>query len=159
MIPIEIPSAMLYISGIAKIVKYAGTASVRSLKSMSTTADSIKNPTKINAGAVAKHGTAVNTGAKKIANKNMIAVTADARPVRPPAPTPAELSTYVVVVEVPITTPTSVPIVSNISTNRKEHNTIIKLRIPTPWKSALKHCPNVSPILLKSVMCMDGYNE
>lgn len=56
-------------------------------------------------GAVAKPGTAVNTGAKKIANKNMIAVTADARPVRPPAPTPAELSTYVVVVEVPITAP------------------------------------------------------
>ena len=112
MIPIEIPSAMLYISGIAKIVKYAGTASVRSLKSMSTTADSIKNPTKINAGAVAKPGTAVNTGAKKIANKNMIAVTADARPVRPPAPTPAELSTYVVVVEVPITAPALVAIAS-----------------------------------------------
>ena len=68
MIPIEIPSAMLYISGIAKIVKYAGTASVRSLKSMSTTADSIKNPTKINAGAVAKPGTAVNTGAMYLAN-------------------------------------------------------------------------------------------
>ena len=36
-------------------------------------------------------------------------------------------------------TPISVPSVSNISTNRKEQSTTIKLNTPTPLKSALKH--------------------
>ena len=111
-------------------------------------------------------------------------------PVRAPAPTPAELSTNVVVVEVPNTapavvaiasassaglilgsfsssssipaledTPISVPIVSKISTNRNENKTTMKLNMPTPSKSAAKHCPNVFPIAVKSVIPSAGYRE
>ena len=91
--PIAIPSEMLYINGIAIKQRYAGTASVRSSKSTLTIADNIKNPTKINAGAVAKPGIAVNIGAKKIAIKNKNPVITDASPVLAPSATPAELST------------------------------------------------------------------
>ena len=181
---------MLYIRGIAIKQRYAGAASVTSLKSILTIADTIRNPTKINAGAVANPGIAVKIGANKIAIRNMNPVTTDAKPVLAPAPTPAELSTKVVVVEVPRTapadvaiasannafltlgsfpslsnipalseTPIKVPIVSNISTNKKDNNTTIKLTIPTPVKSALKHCPKVSPILVKSVIANVGYKE
>ena len=94
-----IPSAILYIKGIAMRHRYAGTASVRSSKSTFTIADTIRNPTKISAGAVAKPGIAVKIGAKKIASRNNNPVTMDARPVLAPAPTPAELSTNVVVVD------------------------------------------------------------
>ena len=59
-----IPSAILYIKGIAMRHRYAGTASVRSSKSTFTIADTIRNPTKISAGAVAKPGIAVKIGAK-----------------------------------------------------------------------------------------------
>ena len=153
-------------------------------------ADTIKNPTKINAGAVANPGIAVKIGAKKIARRNKKPVTTDASPVLAPSPTPAELSTNVVVVEVPKIAPTevatasassaglilgsfsslssmpaledtpiNVPIVSNISTNRNDSKTTIKLKIHTPEKSALKHCPNVLPIAEKSVIAIVGYRE
>ena len=181
---------MLYISGIAIRQRYAGMASVRSLKSTLTIADTIRNPTKINAGAVANPGIAVKIGAKKIASRNKKPVTTDARPVLAPAPTPAELSTNVVVVDVPkiapaevatasarsacltfgsfpssssmpalSDTPMSVPMVSNISTNRNENNTTMKSMTRTPLKSAVKHCPNVSLIAVKSVNCNVGYKE
>ena len=62
---------MLYISGIATSVRYAGIASVKSLKSISTTAEIIKKPTKISAGAVANPGMVVNTGARMIDTPGM----------------------------------------------------------------------------------------
>ena len=105
---------MLYIRGIAIKQRYAGAASVTSLKSILTIADTIRNPTKINAGAVANPGIAVKIGANKIAIRNMNPVTTDAKPVLAPAPTPAELSTKVVVVEVPRTAPADVAIESSI---------------------------------------------
>lgn len=101
--PTAIPSEMLYMSGIAISARYAGTASVRSLKSISTTADTIRNPTKIRAGAVANPGIVVNTGARKIETRKRNPVTTDESPVLPPSATPAELSTNVVVVDVPST--------------------------------------------------------
>ena len=110
--PMAIPSEMLYVSGIAIRQRYAGTASVISLKLISTTALTIKNPTKISAGAVANPGIVVNTGAKKIETKNNNPVTIDESPVLPPSDTPAELSTNVVVVEVPRTAPAEVAIAS-----------------------------------------------
>lgn len=103
---------MLYARGIASMQRYAGTASVKSSKSTLIIEDTIKKPTKINAGAVAKPGTAVKIGAKKIATRNSIPVTTDASPVLAPAPTPAELSTKVVVVEVPKIAPAQVAIAS-----------------------------------------------
>ena len=47
-------------------------------------------------------------------------------------------------------TPTSVPIVSNRSTNKKDNTTAIKLKIPTLPKSYWKHLPKVSPNFGKS---------
>ena len=79
---------MLYIKGIASIARYAGTASVISSKSIEMIEEIIKNPTKINAGAVAKDGIAVKIGANTIANKNSRPVTIADKPVRPPAATP-----------------------------------------------------------------------
>ena len=165
-------------------------ASVKSLKSIFKIADTIKNPTKINAGAVANPGIAVKIGAKKIARRNKNPVTTEESPVLAPAPTPAELSTNVVVVEVPKTAPTEVatasasnaglilgnfssssnisafvatpikvPMVSNISTNKKDNKIAIKLKMFTLEKSALKHCPNVFPKEEKSVMESVGYKE
>ena len=54
----EIPSEMLYRNGIAMIAINAGIASVMSLKSILVTDVSIRNPTMIRAGAVAKDGIA-----------------------------------------------------------------------------------------------------
>ena len=150
----------------------------------------MKNPTKNSDGAGAKPKIAVKIGAKKIASRNKNPVTTDAKPVLAPSPTPAELSTKVVVVDVPKTAPTevaiasannaglilgnfsslsnisafedtpiSVPIVSNISTNKKDNNTTIKSKILILPKSAVKHCPNVFPIEVKSVNVMEGYRE
>ena len=99
------PSEMLYISGMASIHRYAGTASDRSSKSTPTMADTIRNPTKIRAGAVAKPGMAQNIGEKNMAKRNRKPVTTEERPVLPPAATPEEDSTKVVVVEVPSTAP------------------------------------------------------
>ena len=58
----EIPSEMLYRNGIAIIAINAGMASVRSLKSILVTDVSIRNPTMIRAGAVAKDGIARKIG-------------------------------------------------------------------------------------------------
>ena len=72
----------------------------------------IRNPTTISAGAVANEGIATNIGAKSIEAKNSTAVVIAVRPVLPPAATPAEDSTNVVVVEVPNTAPPVVAIAS-----------------------------------------------
>ena len=108
-----IPSEILYIKGIHNKHKYAGIASVISLKSISKIAEIIKNPTKINAGAVAKPGMAQKIGAKKMESKNRNPLTTDDKPVLAPAATPAEDSTKVVVVEVPRTAPAEVAIGSD----------------------------------------------
>ena len=55
----EIPSEMLYRNGIAMIAINAGIASVMSLKSILVTDVSIRNPTMIRAGAVAKEKIAI----------------------------------------------------------------------------------------------------
>ena len=62
----------------------------------------IKKPTRISAGAVAKDGMAIKSGASSVDARNKIADTRAVRPVRPPAATPAADSTKVVMVEVPI---------------------------------------------------------
>ena len=57
----------------------------------------IKKPTTISAGAVAKDGIAVKIGAKNIDSAKRTAAVIEVRPVLPPAATPAEDSTNVVV--------------------------------------------------------------
>ena len=57
----------------------------------------------------------MKTGARNTESKNRKPVTTDARPVLPPSATPAELSTNVVVVDVPKIAPTDVAIASERS--------------------------------------------
>ena len=137
----------------------------------------MKNPTIISAGAVANPGIARKIGDKNRETKNINPVVIAVRPVFPPSATPALDSTKLVMVEVPIiepatvptasaistrptrgslpslsrrfalsATPITVPIVSNISTNKNE-NTIIT------------NCDKFSPIQpksnLKNVGAMD----
>ena len=97
----EIPSEMLYRNGIAMIAINAGMASVRSLKSILVTDVSIRNPTMIRAGAVAKDGIARKIGDNSSDNPKRMAATREVSPVRPPSATPEALSTKVVTVEVP----------------------------------------------------------
>ena len=82
---------------------------------ISVIAPNIKNPTIISAGAVAKDGIAVKIGANSMEIRNKNPVTTAVKPVLPPAATPAEDSTNVVVVEVPRTAPAAVAIASDIS--------------------------------------------
>ena len=91
--PTAIPSAMLYISGIQIRHRYAGILSVKSLKSISTTALIMRKPTNISAGAVANPGIVVNTGANTIATRKRRPVTTEESPVLPHSATPDELST------------------------------------------------------------------
>ena len=85
---------------------------MRSLKSISVTADTIRKPTNTSAGAIAKPGMAINTGDRNIATRKRSPVTIDERPVLPPSATPEELSTNVVVVDVPRIAPALVAIAS-----------------------------------------------
>ena len=91
--PTAIPSEMLYMSGIQIRHSYAGILSVKSLKSISTTALIMRKPTNISAGAVANPGIVVNTGANTIATRKRRPVTTEESPVLPPSATPDELST------------------------------------------------------------------
>ena len=87
--------------------RYAGIEETKFFSSnlIFVTLLNIRNPTIISAGAVANDGTAINTGAKNIEMRNRNAVVIAVRPVLPPSATPAEDSTYVVVVDVPSTAP------------------------------------------------------
>lgn len=82
---------------------------------MSEIAPNIKNPTMISAGAVAKDGIAVKIGANNVEIRNKNPATIAVKPVRPPAATPEEDSTKVVIVDVPSTAPDVVAIASAIN--------------------------------------------
>lgn len=77
--------------------------------------ENIRKPTIISAGAVANEGMAIKMGARNIDSRNSTAVVRAVRPVLPPAATPAEDSTKVVVVDVPSTAPADVATASAIS--------------------------------------------
>ena len=102
----EIPSEMLYRKGMAMMAINAGIASVISLKSILVTEVSIRNPTMISAGAVAKDGIARKIGDRNRDSPKRMAATREVSPVRPPSATPEALSTKVVTVEVPHIAPT-----------------------------------------------------
>ena len=108
----EIPSEMLYRNGIAMIAINAGIASVMSLKSILVTDVSIRNPTMIRAGAVAKDGIARKIEDNSSDNPKRMAATREVSPVRPPSATPEALSTKVVTVEEQHLAPTVVPTAS-----------------------------------------------
>ena len=64
--------------------RYAGIVSERfsSVNFKPAIPSNIKNPTKINAGAVAKEGIDVNNGENNVARRNKTAVVSAVRPVR-----------------------------------------------------------------------------
>lgn len=106
--PIAIPVAILLVKGIMRTVKKAGTAISNLSHSISFKLATIKTPTIISAGAVTSDVTTLSNGEKNRASKNNPAVTTDANPVRPPAPTPVVDSTNDVVVDVPKIAPLTV---------------------------------------------------
>ena len=71
-------------------VKKAGMAMRGSFQSMEETPVSMRAPTRIRAGAVAKSGMAPTIGAMKMAARKRMPVVMAVTPVRPPAATPAE---------------------------------------------------------------------
>ena len=91
-IPIAIPSEILYIKGIAIIAIKQGIVSVISSKSSLVIDVIIRKPTTTSAGAVANDGIARKTGDKKSAAKKSRPVMIAVRPVRPPSSTPEALS-------------------------------------------------------------------
>ena len=88
--PMAIPVAMLYVRGIAIIVKNAGTAISNLVHSILPSVDTISTPTIINAGAVTSEVMTNNNGEKNKASKNRTPVTIEANPVLAPAATPAD---------------------------------------------------------------------
>ena len=71
-------------------------------------------PTRIRADEEAAAGIEQKIGSINRDRRKRIPTTIVVRPVRPPSATPVELSTKVVIVEVPKTAPTVVPIASDI---------------------------------------------
>lgn len=84
-------------------------ASAESFQLMFCTLLIIKKPTIINAGAVAKVGTAANKGVNNTESRNRAATTIDVKPLRPPADMPEADSIYVALGEVPRIAPKVMP--------------------------------------------------
>ena len=87
------PSAMDQVKGMVATVRKAGMPICGSSQLISPRPVSIRPPTRMRAGAVAKVGMAPTKGAMKRERKKRIPVTMAVTPVRPPAATPAEDST------------------------------------------------------------------
>jgi hypothetical protein len=87
------PSEMLAVKGIIRIVTKQGTASVKSTKSIWMMERNIMTPTRKRALVVAAAGIIRNTGEKKRAAKKRIAAVNEVNPVRPPSRIPVVLST------------------------------------------------------------------
>lgn len=105
--PTAIPVAILNESGIAIIVRKAGTAISKRDQSIFANEETISTPTITNAAEVTGAVTTDSNGKKNRESKNNAAVTNDANPVLAPAATPAEDSIYDVVVDVPKMEPTN----------------------------------------------------
>ena len=84
---------MLNANAMIKAVINAGMASFKSDHGILLKELIIMIPTKINDGAMAALGIMANRGDAKELSKHEIATTTLVKPVRPPAPIPAELST------------------------------------------------------------------
>lgn len=84
---------MLYVSGIAIIVKNAGTAISNLVQSILLRFATISTPTMIKAGAVTCEVITLSTGEKNSDSKNKTPVTIAAKPLLAPAATPALDST------------------------------------------------------------------
>src|ERR1700716_68285 len=94
--PAPMPSAMEYVNGITTIVRNAGSAMLKSEKSISLTWLINSAPTTTSAGAAASTGTTRYSGVKNTAPMNNTPVTTFASPVRAPSAIPAADSTNTV---------------------------------------------------------------
>ena len=92
--------------------KKAGTASSKSFQLISVNDETIMHPTITSAGAVAAEGIALTNDDKKALKAKQIATTTEVKPVLPPTPIPAALSTNVVVLLVPKIAPIEVAVAS-----------------------------------------------
>ncbi len=111
LIPVAIPAVK-----IVKIIIINGPKdSTKFEKSILDIAEIILNPTKIRAGLVAASGIIKKIGANSIEAKNNSDVVKEVNPVLPPASTPEEDSTKVVIVVHPNTDPITVPKASTIN--------------------------------------------
>src|SRR5690606_25175467 len=86
--PIPMPLAMEYVNGIATIVRNAGSATAKLVRSIALICEIISAPTITSAGAAASTGTTSYSGVKNIASRNNPPVTTFARPVRAPSAMP-----------------------------------------------------------------------
>src|SRR5699024_451450 len=94
------------------MVKNAGTAISNLSHSIFLSELDIRTPTIISAGDVTSGITTLKSGENNSASKKKPAVTTEAKPVRPPTPTPAVDSTKEVVVDVPRIDPATVAVES-----------------------------------------------
>src|SRR6266496_3944340 len=103
--PAPTPLVIEYVNGMSPMVRNAGSAMVKSPKSMLRTCAIISTPTTTSAGAAASDGTNCASGDRKIVTTNSSPVAMLARPVRAPSPMPDADSTYVVADDAPATPP------------------------------------------------------
>ena len=87
--PATMPGVMLAVNGIKMIVRKAGIANLWSFHGMSAAEPIIKHPISTSAGHAAQAGTLRKTGIKGRLQRNNVAVTTEAKPVRAPLATPA----------------------------------------------------------------------
>src|SRR5690606_7751105 len=131
-----------YVSGIAMTVRNTGMAYSILLQSTSPSPRAINTPTMISAGAVTAGVTTPSSGEKNRASRNSTDVATDVNPVRPPAATPADDSTYAVVVDVPSTAP---PIAATESdTNAARALGSLPSRSRPAWPAMAISVPDVS---------------
>src|SRR5699024_1511753 len=110
----EIPVAILEVSGMVKIIAKAGKDSSNVFQSIRASPSIIKQPTMISTGAVIAGTSAIAPiiGVKNMDKANNPATTNDVNPVLPPAVTPDVDSTYAVDGLVPNNDPTVVAVAS-----------------------------------------------
>ena len=100
-------------TGIARSIRMTGTATEISSKLIDLSALTISTPTYTSADDVAAAGIIAATGARNIHATNKTPVVSAVSPVLPPASTPDADSINVVIVEVPVSEPVTVPIASD----------------------------------------------
>ena len=122
-------------TGIARSIRMTGTATEISSKLIDLSALTISTPTYTSADDVAAAGIIAATGARNIHATNKTPVVSAVSPVLPPASTPDADSINVVIVEVPVSEPVTVPIECNNKCNYRKHSKIGK-----SCKVKLKQC-------------------
>ncbi len=91
--PTMIPSVILPLTGMRRIVRKAGNVSIGFVRLIWRTEPNRKKPAMTMTGAVAAEGMARNKGDRNRLHKKQNPITKAVNPVRPPSATPVALST------------------------------------------------------------------